>query len=116
MSENTKGANHPLYGKHHSDETKKKISETKKGKGCGKDNLMYGIKGSNNPVSKKVVQLKKDTLDLVEIYDSMTIAKEKYGFDTGNISKCCNGKSKTYKGFIWMFYDDYCSLYKGCVS
>ena len=30
ISEAKKGMNHPLYGKHHSDETKKKISEAKK--------------------------------------------------------------------------------------
>ena len=31
MSESRKGENHPLYGKHHTEETKKKISESLKG-------------------------------------------------------------------------------------
>lgn len=116
MSENTRGEKHPLYGKHHSKETRGKISKTKKGTCCGSQNSMYGIKGADNPVSKKIVQLNKDTNELIEIYDSMTIAKEKYGFDAGNISKCCNGKLKTYRGFIWMFYSDYCLLFEGRVA
>ena len=32
MSESHKGSKHPMYGKHHSEESKKKISESKKGK------------------------------------------------------------------------------------
>lgn len=27
------------------------------------------------------------------------------GYNTGNISKCCNGKSKIHKGFIWKYLD-----------
>ena len=32
MSESKKGENHPFFGKHHSEETRKKIGEAKKGK------------------------------------------------------------------------------------
>lgn len=27
-----------------------------------------------------------------------------YGFDSSNISKCCKGKKKTHKGYIWKYY------------
>lgn len=48
------GENNPFYGKKHTEETKEKISENRKGKGArfGKDNPMYGngtlIKGERN--------------------------------------------------------------------
>lgn len=43
---------HPMYGrKHLSEETKRKISESRKGKNCGSDNPNYGkdMSGKNNP-------------------------------------------------------------------
>jgi hypothetical protein len=42
MSEKFSGENNPFYGKHHSEETKKKISESRKGKLIGKNHPMYG--------------------------------------------------------------------------
>jgi len=36
------GENNSFYGKHHTEETKKKISESKSGKCTGKNNPMYG--------------------------------------------------------------------------
>ncbi len=48
------GEENGFYGKKHSDETKRKISESRKGKGgqFGKDNPMYGVKrvGADNPM------------------------------------------------------------------
>lgn len=39
---------------------------------------------------------------LVKQYDAM-IDVEQDGFNTGNVSLCCNNKRKTYKGFTWKF-------------
>lgn len=51
------GDKNPFYGKHHTLEIKKKISENRKGKGgrCGKDNPMCGkgMKGTDNPMYGK---------------------------------------------------------------
>ena len=51
------GENNHFYGKNHTDETKQKISESRKGKGArfGKDNPMYGkgFKGKDNPMYGK---------------------------------------------------------------
>ena len=48
------GENNPFYGRSHSDETKRKISKNRKGKGSrsGKDNPMFGkgLKGEENPM------------------------------------------------------------------
>lgn len=48
------GKNHPRYGKHHSKETKKKISKSNKGKPglCGQNNPMYGMTGDKHPLWK----------------------------------------------------------------
>lgn len=52
---NFKNENNPFYGKRHTDETKFKISESRKGKGAryGSDNPMYGdnrFSGKENPM------------------------------------------------------------------
>ena len=39
---------------------------------------------------------------LVNIYKSAREA-ELYGFENQNISKCCNNKRKTHKGYEWRF-------------
>ena len=39
---NVKGEEHPLWGRHLSDETKEKISNSRKGKCCGENNHNYG--------------------------------------------------------------------------
>lgn len=48
------GQNNHFYGKQHSEETKQRISDSRKGKGgqFGKDNPMYGkgFKGEDNPM------------------------------------------------------------------
>jgi group I intron endonuclease len=38
----SKGKNHPLYGKHHSEESRIKMSKSQKGKQCGENNPMFG--------------------------------------------------------------------------
>ena len=42
MSEVMSGENNPMYGKHHTEESKKKISENRKGKYCGENHPNYG--------------------------------------------------------------------------
>ncbi|AZF89223.1 HNH nuclease like protein [Bacillus phage vB_BthM-Goe5] len=40
-----------------------------------------------------------------KLYSSMSLLKEE-GFDPRGIWKCCNGFSKTYKGFYWEYYKE----------
>lgn len=79
LSESTKG-------KHHSEETKRKISK-------------------NN--SKPVVQIDPTTNKIVKVWESSIEAVRQGGFGNGNISNCCNGRHKTHKGYKWMFLSDY---------
>ena len=64
-------------------------------------------KGTN---SIKVVQLDKDTNELIKIWNSAMEAQRECGFDNGNINRCCRGKYKSHKGYKWMYYEDYIKL------
>ena len=56
LSQMFSGGNAPRYGKHHTDEAKKKMSDSRKGKGTGKDNPFYGRHHSDE--TKKVISEK----------------------------------------------------------
>lgn len=58
MSESTKGENHPLYGKHPTEETRKKMSEARKGKYKGRNSPMYG-KHPTEETRKKLSDARK---------------------------------------------------------
>lgn len=87
ISKAFKGENHPLYGKHHSEETKKKISESHKA--IGRKVVQYDLKGN-----------------FIKIWDCMVDAGSELGVNKSAIWRCCNGKSKTSCGFIWKYYED----------
>ena len=56
---------------------------------------------TNGKLSKKVLQLSLSG-ELICEWPS-TQECERNGFSSGNISQCCNGKRKTYKGFRWEY-------------
>ena len=60
---------------------------------------------TNGKLSKRVLQLSLSG-DLIREWPS-TAECERNGFDHGAVTKCCNGKLPHYKGFLWMYYDDY---------
>ena len=91
--------NNGMYGKYHSEETKNKMSKIAK-------------KGEDNPKSIKVVQLDKNTNELIKIWDSLNEAEKKEGYHARCISACCKGKRKTHKRYKWMYYTDYIELNK----
>lgn len=85
-----------------SEYTKRKISEAQK----GEKNHMYGIKGKDNPTSKRTMNVTKNI-----IYDSITeCALKEYGDIkyVKNISSVCNPKSNkfSFRGNIYCFIDD----------
>ena len=59
----------------------------------------------NGKLSKKVLQLSLDG-ELIKEWES-TRECERNGFYSSNVAACCRGKLPQYKGFLWMFADDY---------
>lgn len=64
------------------------------------ENLIHAYNSGLNKKIKKIGQYKNGVL--VNIYKSAREA-ELYGFENQNISKCCNNKRKTHKGYEWRF-------------
>lgn len=81
------GANNPFYGKKHTEEAKRKMSEYRKGTG--------------NPVC----QYTKDDVFVKEWRSASVAARELNGHANGIIA-CCRGKRKTSLGFKWRYKKD----------
>ena len=77
-----------------------------------KENNNYGTRNeriskanTNGKLSKRVLQLSLSR-ELIREWES-TRECERNGFDHGAVARCCNGKLPHYKGFLWMYADDY---------
>lgn len=116
------GKGNPFYGKHHTEETKKKISDNRKGKTSGESHPMYGkhhlneslIKMSENRQGKggkKVL-----CVNTGEIFECMMDAARWCGLtNSSSIGQVCNktGKQKTAgkhpvtnEKLIWEFLEE----------
>lgn len=73
------GEKHPMYGKQHKEESKKKMSEKK-----------------NKPVM---------CITTGEIFKSVKEASEKTGINLGNICQCCRGNHKTAGKREWKYLE-----------
>lgn len=96
MSRNRKGEKNGFYGKSHSEETKYKLSIFAKNRDMSKFN-------------KKVIQMDKDTKEVIKIWDSISDAAEFLTNDRKQgtrISKVCNGIYKTTMGFYWEYLEE----------
>jgi group I intron endonuclease len=115
--------NHPWFGKHHtkeskekmskvrkgrpahnkgikaSEESRKKMSESKKGRNTGEKNPNYGC-------GKPVIQLDKKG-NIIAEYPTASEASRVVGIELDNITSCCNGKTKTAFGYQWIYKKDY---------
>ena len=68
----------------------------------GEKSYNYGRTGSNNPLSKPILQYTKDGVFIKE-WGSEIMAEQGTGVGYRSISNCVCGKGKTGGGFIWKF-------------
>lgn len=86
------GENHPLYGKHPSDETRQKMSVVRQ--------------GENNPKARPVYQIDKNTNEILKKWSYIMEACRELGINSGNVIACCRGKRKTAGGFKWVYANE----------
>ena len=59
--------------------------------------------------TKKVAQIDKNTNEVICIYESLADAAKAVNGNSANITVCCSPKypnCRTYKGYIWKYYND----------
>ena len=121
------GINNPMYGKHRSEETKRKIAEAHIGMKASEDarkKMSESRKGEFNHMfgkthTKEARRKIKDALGhkvlCIEtgiVYESGIEAKRQTGIDNSCIQKCCKGK-QSYAGKLddgtklhWTYYEE----------
>lgn len=80
-----------------------------------KYNCNYGTRNErikrfskDNHASKPIVQIDKNTNEIIKEWDSIMDAERALGIDNGHISACCKGKKyyKTVGGFKWKYKEE----------
>lgn len=96
------GEENGMFGKHHSEETKNKISKSHSGRKISqetKDKISKTI-SANHPRAKQVI-----CTETKEIFPSAAEAGRKYGVNRGSITRVCTGERHTCKGLHWKYYN-----------
>ena len=87
-----------LEWKTHRDNMNHGTRNERAGKAISKANI-------NGKLSKKVLQFSL-TGDLIREWES-TNECGRNGFNQGAVAACCRGEKPQYKGFLWMYVEDY---------
>ena len=106
MSEETKGkiSYYNSNLKTYSDETRKKISDSKIGikRDSSTWNKKYNVEPYKKVNSKKIEQYTKEGIFIRE-WDSLNDAKDYFNLKSSSISNALTGRSSTANGFIWKY-------------
>lgn len=102
MSNMFKGEGNPFFGKHHTEETKQKISQNRKGKMSGIQHPLFGKHRTKEELEKISINRQgkggKQVLciETGEIFNCMMDAARQYNLKTSaGIGQCCIGKAKS---------------------
>jgi hypothetical protein len=101
---NSKPHSKPQLGKPHNETTKKKISDTLKGRKLSQAAIDKRVMTAQLNRNRKIIQLDIHGNKLNE-FDSCKEAAEYVGGASSNISSCCHGRgyNKTAKGYVWKY-------------
>ena len=106
MSEYMKKYN-PRKGKHHTEEAKRKISKSNKGKIVGKEgreNMRRAQLGSKRLWRwRKIYAFDKNTKKLVAEFSSITEAAKYYNLTSCGITQSASGKCSTAGNYVWSY-------------
>lgn len=98
------GEKNSFFGKHHSDETKRKISESR----SGDKNPYYGRVLTHEEIERVIAPKRKPVQCVTtgKVYASAAEAARCIGVSPSTISSCCNGKHYSIKGLRFKYLDD----------
>lgn len=102
MSENHKGEKSYWYGKHPSEEHKRKLSEALKGTHLSDDHKRKISESSKGKNSKPIIQYSKSG-EFIKEWGSITEASEYLNKYHNNICSCLKGKIKSAYGYMWKY-------------
>ena len=77
-----------------------------------RDKLHIKLKISDRKKRKPVIAFNVSDNTFAMYLDNMEQLKE-HGLHSGHICECCNGKRKSYKGYIWKYADEQFAQYFG---
>lgn len=97
-SEAYKGEGNPFFGKHHTEESKKMMSEKRKGMKHLTDEQVKKLRASHS--TRQVICIETE-----EIFNSIKEASKKYNILETHITRVCKGKRKTCGGYHWKYYN-----------
>ena len=113
------GSQNAMYGKHHSEETKRKISENQNLSEEGRHNIAKATKerqlGANNVKARAVVQATKN-LDFIAEFSTIREAAKSLNFINKNLRSvetyinhvCMHEKDHTSAyGYLWFYAEEY---------
>lgn len=108
MSESRKGENNWIFGRHLSEETKRKLSLAHMGKRPSKESSQRGGKkrmGANAHNARKVDRFDLDG-NFIKTYDALADGGRDTNTRIQDIYNCCIGRIKKTHGNIWRYHVD----------
>lgn len=94
-----------MYGKHHTEDAKRKISEARKKNGFTDEHRLHiseSKQGTKHPSAKKVYQYTKD-MKFIKEWSYMSKAAKELDICKTSISLCCLGQRPSAGGYIWSY-------------
>ena len=108
FSERMSGENNPMYGKHHSECSKRRMSEMRSGGTLSPEMREFRTNILLEANKKRQIPIRQLDLDgnLVATYSGIGEAARATGYSNGSIWNVCRGRTNQAYGFRWEYEDE----------